>query len=80
MGAAGSPEKTVNIWQAKWHRIQDFSIFAVNTAVTSDGIQFYCACEGTGSEEVAPRLQCTITSSYSGNRSLHIFGFIRDFS
>jgi len=70
MRAADSPEKTVNIWQEKWHQIQDFSIFLVSTAVTSDGIQFYFAHEGIGSEQLVPRLHCTLTSSYSGNRSL----------
>jgi len=69
MGATGSPETRINIWQAKWHQIQDFSTFVVNTAVTADGIQFYFAHEGIGSEQAAARLHFTITSSYSGNCS-----------
>jgi hypothetical protein len=72
MGAVGSPEKAVNVWQAKWYKIQDVSIFIVNVAITSDGIQFYFAHEDLVSEQAA--LHCAITSWHSGNNWLQIFG------
>jgi hypothetical protein len=73
-GAVGSPEKAVNLCQAKWCQIQDVSTIVVNAAITLDGIQFYSAYEGIVSEQAALRLHCTIISSYSGIHWVPIFG------